>query len=395
MAGNRGKAKSEEKQPIQLGHLENILGQLVGTLEKGRNDIYDIAEKCYQECNRLELEREEVNREASRTIVEVEKYEKLERYARLRLAEVSRNFLSFSENDIKDAYDKARILQLTLLDLRQKEMYLRRRRDQLDLDIKQFKAIALKADGFLSSTGVALKILQGNVERIGESIEEFQRQQQLGMWIIESQEAERRKIARELHDGPAQNLVSMLIRLDLIAQLGYEEKERISDEINNIKDMARESLADIRSIMFDLKPLLVHEHSFCQTLREFFSEYEAHYNFTTDLIVLGDDRDYDFSMEIALFRLIQEAITNVKKHAGVNHAMVKIENTDKCLRLVIKDEGRGFSVEGARANKESYGIIGMKERVEIFGGEIEIISSPGSGTQVIVRIPWEEEGNNG
>ena len=193
MAGNRGKAKSEEKQPIQLGHLENILGQLVGTLEKGRNDIYDIAEKCYQECNRLELEREEVNREASRTIVEVEKYEKLERYARLRLAEVSRNFLSFSENDIKDAYDKARILQLTLLDLRQKEMYLRRRRDQLDLDIKQFKAIALKADGFLSSTGVALKILQGNVERIGESIEEFQRQQQLGMWIIESQEAERRK----------------------------------------------------------------------------------------------------------------------------------------------------------------------------------------------------------
>ncbi|MDD2510707.1 MAG: sensor histidine kinase [Syntrophomonas sp.] len=395
MAGNGEKAKSEEKQLFQMEQLEDILGQLVGTLEKGRNDIFDIAEKCYRECNRLEIEREEVNIETSRTIAEVEKYEKLERYARLRLAEVSRNFLSFSESDIKDAYDKARVLQLTLLDLRQKEMYLRRRRDQLDLDIKQFKAIALKADGFLGSTGVALKILQGNVERIGESIEEFQRQQQIGMWIIESQEAERRKIARELHDGPAQNLVSILIRLDLIARLGYEEKEKISDEVSSIKDMARESLADVRSIMFDLKPLLVHGDSFCQTLREFFSEYEARYNFTTDLVIMGEDRNYDFSMETALFRLIQEAITNVKKHAGVNHAMVKIENMDKFLRLVIKDEGRGFSVEGVRANKESYGIIGMKERVEIFGGEIDIISSPGSGTQVIVKIPWEEEENNG
>lgn len=388
-------AAKGEKQPFQLGQLEDILRQLVTTLEEGRNDIFDVAEKCYQECNRLEVEREEANREITDTIAEVEKLEKLERYARLRLTEISRNFLSFSESDIKEAYEKARLLQLDLLDFRQKEMYLRRLRDQLDLDIKNFKAIALKADGFLSSTGMALKILQGNVERIGGSIEEFQRQQQLGMWIIESQEAERRKIARELHDGPAQNLVSMLIRLDLISRLGYEEKSKIDDEIGSLKDMARESLTDIRAIMFDLKPLLVHEHSFSQTLKEFFVEYETRYDFTTDLIILGEEREYGFSMERALFRLIQEAINNVKKHAGVKQAMVKIENTDKHLLLVIKDEGQGFNVEGVTASRESYGIIGMKERVEIFGGEIEIISASGSGTQVIIRIPLEEEEGNG
>ncbi len=386
---------SEEKHPLQLGQLEEVLKHLVDTLEKGRHDIYDIAQDCYQECMRLELEREETNRETANIIAEVEKYEKLERFARLRLTEVSRSFLSFSEIDIREAYEKARVLQLDLLDLRQKETYLRRHRDQLDLNIKRFKAIALKADGFLGSTGLALKLLQGNVEKIGAGIEEFQRQQQMGLWVIESQEAERRKIARELHDGPAQNMVSMLIRLDLISKPGYEEKESISDEINSIKAMARESLADIRSIMFDLKPLSVRGDSFYQTLKGFFGEYEARYDFTTDFVVLGKERDYDFSMEIALFRLIQEAITNVKKHAKVKRAMVKIENTEKHLRLVIKDEGAGFDVKGCAASKESYGIIGMKERVEIFGGEIDIISSLGTGTQVIVTIPWEEGESNG
>ena len=97
-------------------------------------------------------------------------------------------------------------------------------------------------------------------------------------------------------------------------------------------------------------------------------------------------------MEIGIFRLTQEAITNARKHSGVKRVLVKLENSINGLNLLIKDEGRGFDVEGVmNSKKESYGIIGMKERAELFGGKIQIISKPGEGTKVIVEVPTEGE----
>jgi two-component system sensor histidine kinase DegS len=378
-----------------LLQLDMILLQVINTLEKGRGDIFDISEESRKHYTRLTLELEELNLEAGRIIDEVQKHEKLERYARLRLMEVSRNFRSYSEGDIKKAYDSARELQLRLLDLRQSEMYMRRRRDELSRHIRKFRDINQKADDFLNSTGFALKILKGNVERINETIEDSMRKQQMGMWIIESQEAERRKIARDLHDGPAQNLASMMIRLDLIQHLWDNDINRIYEEIENIKQMGAQTLGDIRRLMFDLKPSLVHEDDFCATLTDFFRDYGAKYDMDIEFITFGKRKKYDMSLEIALFRMVQEAITNIRKHAGASRALVKMEDNGRSLMLVVKDDGSGFDVEKAAKQSESYGIIGMKERVELLGGEVEIDSSPGQGTQVIITVPLEGDANDG
>jgi two-component system sensor histidine kinase DegS len=213
-------------------------------------------------------------------------------------------------------------------------------------------------------------------------------------WIIESQEAERRKIARDLHDGPAQSMAGMLIRLDLMQRLWDQDVRSIYSEIDNVKDMGKETLADIRRIMFDLKPSLLHQNSFSTTLTDYFNDYEAKYNFTIEFLQIGQERQYELSLEIALFRLVQEAITNIRKHAGVKRAMVKLEDNGKVLTLVIRDEGRGFDLDASR-NKESYGILGMKERVSLFRGKLDIISTPGSGTQVIITVPLEGEAEVG
>ncbi len=379
----------------QLEQLDNVFSELLLTLEKGRNDIFDIAEDCHKQLNYLEVELAEVKYETGQIIVEVEKHERLERHSRNRLAQVSKAFHYYSEQDIKEAYENARILQLKLLDLHQKEMYLRKRRDEISRQIKQFTVMTRKADNFLESTGLALKILQGNLEKINDTIEQSYRKEQMETWIIESQEAERRKIARDLHDGPAQNLSSMLIRLDLIKRLADSDQSRVDEEWGNIREMGKESLEDVRRIMFDLKPILVHGEGLSSSLKDYFRDYESKYNFDIDFVSFGEDRKLSLSLEIALFRLVQEAITNVRKHSGMNKAMVKIENTRKDLYLVIKDEGIGFDLKGVRANKESYGIIGMQERVQLIRGSLDIVSSPGSGTQVIIKVPWEEEAGNG
>lgn len=381
---------NDEDQPEQLTRLDQVLNQVLATLEHGRDNIFDIAQNCHEIEVNLQTELEEANLQAQQVILEVDHFEKLERYARLRLIDVSRDFRSYSQEHIKEAYEQAREMQLKLIDLRQQEVYLRRRRDELTRQIKKFKDIGLKADNFLQSTAIALKILRGNVERINDTIGESYRQQQMVTWIIESQEAERRKIARELHDGPAQSMASILIRLDLIKRLGQQDLNGIYEEIDNVSSMSRETLTDIRRIMFDLKPTLLHENNFSNTLKDYFNDYEAKYNFTIDFLQIGQDKQYNLSLETALFRMVQEAVTNIRKHSGIKRAVVKFEDNGANITLVVKDEGIGFEPNNT-GDKESYGILGMKERVNLFGGKLDIISAPGAGTQVIIQVPLEGE----
>lgn len=382
---------SEKSGQSHLENLNDLFSGIISNLEQGRGDIFEIAEECRNTSQRLQTELLEVRRTTEQLIKKVDEYEKLEKQARLKLMKVSKNFYIYKEEDIKDAYNNARELKAALIGYRNQEFYLRKHRDDLEMQIKQFNQITERADNFLNTTSVALKLLQGNMERISGNLEEIYRKQLMEMWIIESQEAERRKIARELHDGPAQSLASMLIRLDLIKFLWEEGQDKVLAELDDIKSMGQESIADIRRLMFDLKPTIVNDDGFDYTLREYFDDYEAKYNFTINFAVLSTKKRYDLSLEMALYRLVQEAITNVRKHAGVNEATVKMEEKAGFLTLVIKDEGCGFELDKVREGQESFGILGMKERVELFRGEIDIISVLGKGTQVIVKVPIKEE----
>lgn len=386
---------SEELGAAQIRSLDHVISRVIDTLENGRNDLFEISQDCRKQSEKRELEMEQIKVEIGRIIREVDKYERDERMARIHLMEVSKNFHSHSEEEIKQAYENARLIQVTLMDLRQKEIYSRRRRDELGRQIKQMAAVANRADRLLGNTTLALKLLSGNADKISGALEGAARRQQMELWIIESQEAERRKIARDLHDGPAQSLASMLIRLDLIERLVGEDSDSFFDELNKAKDMGRESLAEIRRIMFDLKPTLMHEDGFVSTLRDYFNNYEAKYNFEIDFSILGNLKKCDLSMEIALFRLVQEAVTNARKHSGAKRVQVKMEENGKSLTLFIKDDGIGFDPDKISNKQESYGIVGMKERVELFGGQLDILSEPGAGTQVVIKVPLEMEAGYG
>lgn len=382
---------SDNLGPPKLEQLNRLLTAIIDSLEKGRNDIFEIGENCRREIARLEFELLDIKLKTEQIIQEVDRYELLEKQARIRLMTVSKNFQSKTEDDIKEAYDNARKLQAKFLELRNQEIYLRKRRDEIARQIKNLEEIAQRADNFLNTTGLALKLIQGNIEKISGSLEDIYRKQQMELYIIESQESERRKIARELHDGPAQTLASMIIRLDLLDHLCRDEQEQIKSEIKTIRNMGKESLADIRRLMFDLKPTIDHVDSFASTLKEYFEDYEAKYNFYINFMVFGPHRKYDLALERALYRLVQESLTNIRKHAGVSEATIKMEDKGGYLTLVIKDEGKGFNLEEVTDKHDSYGILGMKERVELLGGEISIITSPGLGTQVIIKVPVKEE----
>ncbi len=385
----------ENSATSKLRSLDDVMARVIETIDIGRNEIFLIAEECHHQLEEMLREQEEIVAEKAQLVIDLKNCESQEINTRIHLMEVSKDFSIYTEDDIKNAYESARLVQISLLDLKQRDVYLRRREDELTQQIAIIKNITERAKHLITYTNIAIKLLQGNIDRLSDAIDSVDRKHQIEMWIIESQEAERRKIARDLHDGPAQNLAGLLIRLDLIKQLNNDSNFDLIAELNKVKSIGQECLTDVRRLMFDLKPTLLHEEGLISTLRDYFATYEDKYNFAIDLVVLSYIKKLDLSLEIALFRIVQEAITNARKHSGVSEAMVKLEVQGNILTLVIKDDGGGFELKDSDKPKESYGIIGMKERVELFGGIIDIISSPGKGTQVIVKVPLEGEAIHG
>ena len=389
MQRDESSINSDIKGPKQLQQLDRVFAQVIEALEKSRENIFEINQDCENHCLRLETEIQGINKQIQQVIETVDKLQILERQARIRLMEVSRRFDTMTETDIKKAYENAQAMQIKLQEAQQEEQYLQLRRQELENQIRQYRRINKKADSLLHNALLALKLMQGSSDKLSDTIEKVNRKNQLELWIVEMQEAERRKIARELHDGPAQSLASMLIRLDLVMHMLPEKDHEIRHEIQNIKAIGSESITDVRSIMYDLKPYLMHEQGLHATLKDYFNEYEAKYSFFIDYVTFGQQRQYDLALEVGLLRMVQEAITNVRKHAGVNKALVKFEDNGSHLTLVIKDEGKGFDFGEIRQKRESYGIVGMQERVKIFGGELEIFSRPGAGAQIIIKVPLE------
>ncbi|MDR1616182.1 MAG: sensor histidine kinase [Syntrophomonadaceae bacterium] len=373
--------------------LDQAIGQVVDKIDLVRNDIFAVAQECEQQRQEMQAELREIEDETANLKNIMEAAVEKEREARVRLMEVSSNFYTYSEDDIKSAYDEARLIQIEVLDYKQREVYLLRRKDELSALAKQLGAISDRADAMLNNTHIALQFLTGNTGKLSEVLKGSQHKDNMEMWIIESQESERRRIARDLHDGPAQTLAGILIRLDLIENIsGSENISGFVDELHKVREMGRESLAEIRRIMYNLKPTFMQEEGFVSTIKDYFQSYEDKYDFPVRLITVGVVKKYPLPLEIALFRIVQEAVSNAHKHSGAAEAAVKVEDTGRQLTVVIKDGGRGFNPRHASNKKDSYGILGMKERVALFNGVMEIESSDGSGTQVTVKIPLNSGG---
>ncbi|MGE5542193.1 MAG: histidine kinase, partial [Bacillota bacterium] len=309
------------------------------------------------------------------------------RYA---LMVVSRDFAHHTEDEIREAYEKASRIQIDLEVARDKENQLRQRRDELQRRIKHLKDMVSKAEGLLSRVGVVMDYLAGDLKKITAQVQDWQKRQELAVSVIRAQEEERRRVAREIHDGPAQALASMAMRLELCEKVFDSEPERAKSEIADLKRMARSSLQDVRKIIFDLRPMALDDLGLVPALRTYVAAFEDRTGVRVELKVLGEERRLSPPLEIAIYRLIQESLANVAKHANTSEAWVNVEATDKCVRVVVRDKGEGFDPGSVlQTTGERFGLMGMKERVTMFGGEINVKSRPGEGTKITVAIPLD------
>jgi signal transduction histidine kinase len=239
-----------------------------------------------------------------------------------------------------------------------------------------------------------LRLLTAMGQQIGLAIEnqrltEQQRQtafrRQLLDRVIDAQEEERKRIARELHDEFAQSLTALIVGLQTHAQR-LPPNDATRARLGETRTLASQILDQTRRLIFDLRPSVLDDAGLAPALRSFAQRAAESNHLALDFQVRGAPRRLAPQVETALFRIAQEALNNVIKHAHARRVALHLEFNAASVAVIVEDDGTGFDV-GAAVRAGSVGLLGMRERAELAGGQLEIESHVGEGTSVRVEIP--------
>ncbi|BAU26545.1 two-component system sensor histidine kinase DegS [Aneurinibacillus soli] len=382
---------SEANIDIQL--LDDVMNKTVVSVEESKEKIFEIAENAHKENNFITLELETLRNEIDLVITQTDELEWKAKQARQRLANISRGFKRYSELEIREAYEMASQMQIQLSLSRDKEKHLRERRDELERRHRNILNTIEKSENLISQMGIVLNYLQGDLRKVGIALESAHHHQLLGIQIIQAQEEERKRVARDIHDGPAQSMANVALRSEIVEKMLNQNRiDEAKVELRLLKELTRASLVDVRKIIFDLRPMALDDLGLTPTLRKYLEEYEKRHHIETKLTLLSPERRLQSSIEVAVFRLIQESLNNTAKHANAKQVEVKLEFKPNKVLFMVADNGIGFEKQ-AKGERPQFGIMGMQERVKLLQGTMKIESKPGKGTILFFGIPLRIEEN--
>ncbi|MEJ2010860.1 MAG: GAF domain-containing sensor histidine kinase [Anaerolineales bacterium] len=213
--------------------------------------------------------------------------------------------------------------------------------------------------------------------------------------IGEIQEEARRKLARDLHDGPTQSIGAIAMRVNFARRLVQRDPNKAGEELFKIEELARRTTKEIRQMLFTLRPLVLESEGLVEALRQLAEK--MHENHDQNVIVEAKNdviKDMELGKQGVIFFIVEEAVSNSRKHARAKHIWIRLKRRGDVLQLEIEDDGVGFDVESVQSNYEqrgSLGMINLYERTELVNGILKLDSKPGRGTRVSVMIPMTNE----
>jgi two-component system sensor histidine kinase UhpB len=208
--------------------------------------------------------------------------------------------------------------------------------------------------------------------------------------IVLAQEEERARIARELHDETAQVLTAFTFHLAALKQ-ALPANTNIQKQYENLQRLSHQMSLGIYRLVRDLRPALLDDLGLPSGLQYLAEEHEKSSGLKVELNIHGEKRRLDKMAETVLYRIAQEALTNVARHAETQQVSIDLEFTEHEVKLGVTDWGIGFDVSTVLSTPDSLGLAGMRERAESIGGQLIIDSAPGRGTRVEARIPIEKQ----
>ena len=240
------------------------------------------------------------------------------------------------------------------------------------------------------------RLVGDTFNQMADQIEEGERMrtESLRLFTIatqQAQEEERARIARELHDDLCQRLTGTKYRVEVLHDQVLSTHRRMAKDLDDVMQELDRSITEVRRMSFNLRPSVLDDFGLVPALRLLCSEFQKAHGITTSLEIAGDiGDDIGAHTEIALYRIAQEALTNVAKHAGATRVSVSLTREESFVRLHVEDDGKGFAYEEAvskRGAGHGLGLISMRERAELLGGSCAVTSTGGKGTLVAITVP--------
>jgi len=258
------------------------------------------------------------------------------------------------------------------------------------------------SDKLQDRTEEVLEMLTAIGRQIGVAVEnarlyqELSREEVLRRQLLERlltvQEEERKRISRELHDQTGQPLTSLMMTLKVLEEA--DSLAEVRQHIGDLRDTVSQILKEVHDLALEIRPSVLDDLGLLAALRHYIGEYEHRFRVPVDLQVLGlENERLSPQTETALYRIVQEALTNVARHAQADSVSVLLENRGTSVMLIVDDDGKGFDVTrvmGSGPHERNLGIYGMRERASLLGGTLTLESTPGAGTAVFVEIPLRQ-----
>ena len=211
--------------------------------------------------------------------------------------------------------------------------------------------------------------------------------QQLSRQILQAQEEERYRLARELHDEAAQSLTTLLVYIRLLERA--KNPDEAQRHIQELRDLTARALEDVRRVAVDLRPTILDDLGLTAALEWRVDELNKHNGVHASIAVDGIDRRLTRDTELVLYRVGQEALSNVNRHAAASRVKVFLRREGGLCVLQVIDNGAGFDpAQVDQRDGRGLGLVGMRERIAMIGGELEVTSQPGAGTEITARVPW-------
>lgn len=251
--------------------------------------------------------------------------------------------------------------------------------ERLLVELAAHAAIAIENARLYSQTSAALQ------QRVAELREANTRLTHLSSLVINAQEQERQRLARDLHDDTAQALASLLVHLRVLERT--HDPQQLRARLGEFRALIAGALEDVRRMARDLRPASLDDLGLVPALETHTHEFAERWLVDTAFITTGIARRLPPAVEVVVYRIVQEALTNVAKHARAAHVQVELHQQGRTLQLRVADDGRGFDVDATLASRErGLGLFGMQERAALVGGRLTMQSTPGTGTALTLTV---------
>jgi two-component system sensor histidine kinase DegS len=273
--------------------------------------------------------------------------------------------------------DEVRMTYDAALDAQQRLFVMRGQLEKLQSD-KGHLGRYIEALNHISPSGPAPDILVPESGRSGTLMQVES--------IVKAQEAERQRLSRQMHDGPAQALSNFILQTEIAMRLLEADPAQAKEELANLKTAAMKTFQKVRNFIFELRPMMLDDLGLIPTIRKYSDALKEQTNQDISVVVSGNERRLDSYLEVMIFRAVQELLGNAIRHSQSGAIKVQVDLGGQNARISVDDDGKGFDPQSLQTSS-SLGLKLIRERAEMLGGSFEVDSALGKGTRVTITVP--------